>query len=185
MLVTLTFSLRRVMMPMRPMFPTSPRTIVMLYHTTRNPVMTGDIWHCSSCPRTKSADSLPGCCCTDPWPVRECVELELFKDRDRAVADWFVLVSPLKDISPGLQCQQPPGSNSPFQPCENMHLKQREETHRERQRKIHYSLAGLQRSCSCRSDMYILIEALNEAKFILRLWRKGKMQLVRTSYSLL
>lgn len=45
MLVTLTFSLRRAMMQMRPMFPSSPSNIVMLYHTTRNPVRTGDIWH--------------------------------------------------------------------------------------------------------------------------------------------
>ncbi|TNN56150.1 hypothetical protein EYF80_033615 [Liparis tanakae] len=50
--VTLTFSLRRAMMQMRPMFPTSPSAIVMLYHITMHAVRTEDMGHCSSCPRT-------------------------------------------------------------------------------------------------------------------------------------
>lgn len=55
MLVTLTFSLRRAMMQMRLVFPTSPSTMVMLYQTTRHAVRTADIGH-DSCPRTARSE---------------------------------------------------------------------------------------------------------------------------------
>ena len=144
--VTLIFSLRRVMIQIRPMFPKSPRTMVTLYHTTRHPVRTEDIWHCSSRPRTKRFErrwvSFPGHSCTKSRLVRpssncrECGEVELFKGRERAVIDGKVwLVLSLRDISPGLQYHQPPGSNCPSQPSENMHLRQRERTHKGGQKK--------------------------------------------------
>lgn len=136
-LVTLTFSLRRVMMQMRPMFPTSPSTIVRLYHTTKHPVRTEDIWHCSSCARTKRFErswvSFSGHSCRGSWlgfsssPGKERGEEESLKGRDRAVVngeEWLVL--PLKDISPGLQSHQPPGANCPSQPSKSMHLRHTE-----------------------------------------------------------
>lgn len=139
MLVTLTFSLRRAMMQMRPMLPTNPSTIVTLYQATRHAVRTGDMWHCSSCSRMAKSErswvSFPGQSCTDPWLARsfsqaeDCGGVELLKIKGKGDADkedWVVL--PLKDISPRLKCHQHHGSNCPSQPSENMHLKQREKS---------------------------------------------------------
>lgn len=120
--VTLTFSLRRAMMQMRPMFPSSPSTMVRVYHTTTHPVRIGDIGHWSYCLRTARSERswvlLSSHSCTDSWLVlssshgEERAEVELL--RGRAVADGEDLLTlPFKDISPGLQCRQPPGSNCP------------------------------------------------------------------------